>query len=141
MWFFDVPQFRDARSSHGTALADVLDMRLITAIGAVLLFAVPLAGDEAITVSVTPAMSVEPANVCVHVMVVPNAANRAMEIAVESANYYRSSEVSLDGDRAARSTMFDYRELPAGDYELRGILLGENGQTRAISRRWFKVMD
>jgi hypothetical protein len=127
--------------STGTPLADALGMRLITLMGAVLLFAVPLAGDEAITVSVTPAMSVEPANICVRVTVVPDSANRAMEVVAESATYYRSSAVSLDGDKAARSTTFDYRDLPAGDYEVRGTLLGRNGQARAVSRRRFMVME
>lgn len=127
--------------SHGTPFADGLDMRLVTVLGAVLLLAAPLAGDEAITVSVSPAMSAEPANICVRVMVAPDSANRAIEIEAESATYYRSSEVSLDGDKAARSTTFDYRELPAGDYEVRGTLLGQNGHTRAVSRRWFTVTE
>lgn len=128
--------------SHGTGLADGLGMRLVAVIGGVLLLAAaPLAGDEAITVSVSPTMSVEPANISVRVLVVPNSANRAMEIVAESADYYRSSEVSLDGASAARSSFFEYRDLPAGDYEVRGVLLGQNGQTRAICRRWFKVTE
>jgi hypothetical protein len=99
-----------------------------------------LAGDEALTLSVSPAMSMEPADVIVRVMVAPDASNRAVEVIAESADFYRSSEIALDGDKAARTTSFRYHELPAGDYQVRGVLIGTDGHLRAIVRREFKVM-
>lgn len=116
-------------------------MRIAALIGGVLLVAAaPLTGGEAITLDVSPAMSMEPAEINVRVTVAPDPANRAMDVIAESADFYRSSEIALDGDRAARTTSFRYHELPAGDYVVRGLLVGADGRVRAVVRREFTVM-
>ena len=48
--------------------------------------------------------------------------NRAVEIVAESADFYRSSQIQLEGDKAPRTTNFEFRSLPPGTYEVRALL-------------------
>jgi hypothetical protein len=102
--------------------------------------AIPAAANQPLRVSVTPDLVSEPARVTVQVLVEPHAENRAIEIVAESEGFYRSSYVELEGDRAARYTVVRYRDLPAGTYEIRGVLRGSNGRERAVDRRRLTVL-
>ena len=64
-------------------------------------------------------------------MIVADADNRAVEVVAESEDYYRSSEIQLDGDQAPRTNTFEFRSLPPGTYEVKATLLGSSGRTRA----------
>jgi hypothetical protein len=47
-----------------------------------------------------------------------------------------SSEVPLQGECAPRTIFVEYRSLPAGTYEIRGVLVGSGGHARgAYARR------
>jgi hypothetical protein len=83
-----------------------------------------------VIVRVWPTSALEPANLLVMVSVERNPENRAMRITADSADYFSSSEMSLDGDRAPRVRTVIFRGLPAGDYMLRGEVLGANRQLR-----------
>ena len=58
--------------------------------------------------------------------------NRAVEIIAESADFYRSSEIQLEGDKAPRTTNFEFRSLPPGTYEVRALLIGTGGRAARI---------
>ena len=107
-------------------------MTVKLAIATMILLAVPASGSDNLRMSVSPTVSTEPAIIRVRVSVEPHDDNRSIQIQAESADYFRSSEVQLDGD-SARNRQFEYRGLPAGDYEIRGILLGRDGRTRATT--------
>jgi hypothetical protein len=83
---------------------------------------------------------VAPASVFVQVLIERNPENRKMRISLESAEYFSSSEMQLDGERSARVRQMTFREVPAGEYELRGEVLGENGQVRASTRAVVRVV-
>ena len=100
----------------------------------------PLGAGERITIKVSPAVSFAPANLIVRTMIVANADNRAVEIIAESTDFYRSSEIQLDGDKAPRTTMFEFRSLPQGTYEVRANLIGAGGQQRAWVRQQINVI-
>jgi hypothetical protein len=70
--------------------------------------------------------------VTIQLSIEPDSDNRAIQVIAESGAFYRSSEVELDGDRAPRSSVFWYRSLPAGDYEVRSVLIGPRRQERAM---------
>lgn len=100
----------------------------------------PLGAGERITMKVSPAVAFAPANLIVRATIECDADNRAVEISAESADFYRSSEIQLEGDRAARTNMFEFRSLPPGAYEVRATLFGAGGQPRGIVRQRINVI-
>jgi hypothetical protein len=100
----------------------------------------PLGAGERITIKVSPAVSFAPANLIVRTMIAADADNRAVEIIAESPDFYRSSEIQLEGDKAPRTTMFEFRSLPSGTYEVRANLIGVGGQQRAFVRQQINVI-
>jgi hypothetical protein len=100
----------------------------------------PVGACERMTMKVSPAVAFAPANLVVRTTIEADAGNRAIEIVAESPDFYRSSEMQLEGDKAARTTMFEFRSLPPGTYEVRAKLLGADGQTRAAVRQQVNVI-
>jgi hypothetical protein len=105
-----------------------------------LIATLPLGAGERMTIKVSPAVAFAPANLIVRTMIVADADNRAVEIIAESPDFYRSSRVQLDGDKAARTSSFEFRSLPPGTYEVRANLLGTRGEQRATVRQQINVM-
>jgi len=105
-----------------------------------MLWALPLGAGEKMTMKVSPEVSFAPAHLVVRTMIVADASNRAMEIVAESPDFYRSSEIQLDGERAPRTAMFEFRSLPSGMYEVRATLIGDNGHARAFVRQQVNVV-
>jgi hypothetical protein len=103
--------------------------------GLVIVMAVPGLANEAVRMRVSPKMTVEPAWLTVQMSVEPNADNRRLHLEIDSETFFRSSEVALEGDKAPRTNVFQYRGLPAGDYELRVALIGRDGRARANERQ------
>jgi hypothetical protein len=101
--------------------------------------ALPLGAGQRLTLKVSPAVSFAPANLVVRATIVADADNRAVEIVAESDDFYRSSQIQLEGDRAARTNMFEFRSLPPGTYEVRANLVGADGQSRAMVRQQINV--
>ena len=99
-----------------------------------------LGAGERITMKVSPAVAFAPANLVVRTTIEADAGNRAVEIVAESADFYRSSEMQLEGDRAARTTTFEFRSLPQGTYEVSAKLFGADGQQRAAVRQQVNVI-
>ena len=94
-----------------------------------MLTALPIAAREAnrLDLHVTPAVAMAPADLRVRATIEANRSNRAIEIIAESDDFYRSSEIPLDGDRAPRTTQLEFRGLPGGDYAVRAVLKGASG--------------
>lgn len=105
----------------------------------VLAAALPLNASEPITLKVSPAVAFAPANLVVRATISSDADNRAVEISAESSDFYRSSEIQLEGDKAARVTTFELRSLPPGTYEVRAILIGASGR-RGMVRQQVNVI-
>jgi hypothetical protein len=104
--------------------------------------ALPLGAKEKdpMTLLVTPAVAFAPANLIVRATIENNTANRAVEIVAESEDFYRSSEIQLEGDTAPRTSMFEFRSLPPGTYEVRAVLYGVGGDARAELRQQVNVI-
>jgi hypothetical protein len=60
-----------------------------------------------------------PATVPVVVAVEPRAGNRTLVIEADGDEYFRSSEIELDGEKEKRLHSIEFRSLPAGAYILR----------------------
>jgi len=95
---------------------------------------------QRITIRVSPALSFAPANLIVRTTIASDPENRAVEVVAESAEFYRSSEIQLEGERAPRTSVFEFRSLPPGRYEVRATLRGSRGRERASVRQQVNVI-
>jgi len=109
--------------------------------GFVVLMAAPTGAGERLALKVSPAVAFAPANLIVRTTVEADAGNRAMEVVAESRDFYRSSSIELDGDKAPRTTQFEFRSLPPGIYEVRARLTGAGGEERGSVRRSVNVIS
>lgn len=100
----------------------------------------PLGAGERMTLKVSPSVSFAPANLIVRAQIEADAQNRAVEIVAESPDFYRSSEIQLDGEHAPRTNTFEFRSLPSGTYEVKATLLGPGGEPRAAVRQQVNVI-
>ncbi len=120
-----------------------LSVKGLTTISAVLLLISPsAAADRGITnIRVSPAASLEPANVSVEVAVERNADNRLLTVVIDSGSFYWSSERQLEGQDGPYLSVFSCRELPAGEYAVHASVLAANGRVRATARNRIIVMS
>ena len=65
----------------------------------------------------------------------PNTENRALEVVAESSEFYRSSQVQLEGEHAPAMITFEFRGLPGGEYVVYAVLTDSVGRRRAIDQR------
>lgn len=100
------------------------------------LVGVPGSGNalESLTLQVSPGVAMAPANVHVRARVNRDADNRALEIAAESDEFFRSSYISLDGDKAPTLTEISFKGLPGGQYQFSVILHGSRGVRGSATR-------
>jgi hypothetical protein len=94
----------------------------------VIAFTVPAYAGDRVSLRVSPAVGFAPANLFVRATIDANPENRSLEIIAESVEFYRSSEVTLDGDRAPRVTLLQFKSVPSGRYEVRAVLRGVSGR-------------
>jgi hypothetical protein len=95
---------------------------------------------ELMTVTVSPAVAFAPATLVVRANIDADAHNRTVEIVAESVNFYRASEIQLDGDKAPRTNTFEFRGLPSGTYEVKATLRNVGGEARALVRSHVNVI-
>jgi hypothetical protein len=99
--------------------------------GGLLLVALTADATQRIGISVSPRMGFEPTNLVVRVVTERHADNRLVKVVAESDGFAASSERQLDGEDGPRTATFEFRQLPAGVYDVRATLIGANGRTRA----------
>jgi hypothetical protein len=99
---------------------------------------VMLDAGEPMRMQVSPAVARAPADLVVRVSVAAAADNRSLQVIAECPEFYRSSEVQIDGLDAPSLNVFEFRNLPQGDYTITGVLTGANGR-RARAVRIAKV--
>ena len=104
----------------------------------VLALSAPLDAGERLAMRVTPNMALEPALITIRTFVEADADNRGLEVVAQSADFYRSSSVQLDGASAPRLNVFEFKNLPMGTYDVTSVLVGSAGR-RAIVSRSFRV--
>ena len=101
----------------------------------------PLGAGESLAIKVSPAMALAPATLFVRASIEPHADNRSVEVVVDSEEFYRSSQIQLEGENAPRMTIFELRNLPRGRYVLTTRLFGPSGQIRSIVRYIVNVVS
>src|SRR5688500_16079454 len=104
---------------------------IVTAVAIAFLTAGSATSSERLAIRVSPSVAFAPANLVVRTQVTADRANRAIEVIAESPEFYRSSEMQLDGDRSPRTSIFEFRSLPVGSYVVRAVLKGTGGDELA----------
>jgi hypothetical protein len=100
----------------------------------------PAGAGERMIMKVTPAVAFAPANLVVRAVVEADADNRAIAVIAESEDFYRSSEIQLDGDHAPRTNTFEFRSLPPGKYSVKVMLMGRGSEPLATLQQQVNVM-
>jgi hypothetical protein len=93
-----------------------------------------LDGGQPLILQVSPAVTPAPAFVRIRAVVEASDDNRSLEIVAQSSEFFRSSRIDLDGRNAPPLTVFEYPNLPAGMYEISGVLSGTGGKRVSVSR-------
>lgn len=116
-------------------------MRVAIALCGTLLTVATVGGGESVRMNVSPAQSFAPANLFVRLSIEPNATNRLVEVIAESDQFYRSSQVTLEGDKGPRTVFLEFRGLPGGQYQVRGVVADHRGREVATVQKEVNVLD
>jgi len=110
------------------------DRFLVGVSGVLLAGALSSAADAPVTLAVRPTVLFAGRDVRTTVRTPRDARNRELRIVVEAANYYKSSDLQLDGADAAATHQFEWKELPSGAYRVEAILTREDGERRTATQ-------
>ncbi len=111
---------------------------LVMAVG-VLAGSMQMSADEAISITVRPAVTSFRGNAQLKVLVSRNDKNRTLVWEVDGPNYYRSSSIALDGAASPRSYLFMVKDLPAGEFDVRASVK-RNDSSTVMDRSSIKVI-
>jgi hypothetical protein len=89
---------------------------------------------EKLTLRVTPNVSSAPSNVIVKAMIARDAENRWLRVEADSGQFYRSSSIQLDGDKAPTITEIRLSNLPSGEYAVSAVLRNSHGEETTVRR-------
>lgn len=87
-------------------------------------------GEKEVSIARMPHVVPAPATVQLQIRVQPRPENRLLRVSLESGAFYRSSELTLEGDRAAATHWLRWAGVPAGRYSVVVELLRSNGERR-----------
>jgi hypothetical protein len=93
---------------------------------------------QRLSIRVSPAVALAPAFLRVTTTVEPSDDNRLLNLEIESPAYSRRSEITLDGKKAQRVSLFELKSVPSGLYEVRATLIGLSGPI-AQARQLVKI--
>src|SRR5687767_5358081 len=111
---------------------------LAMAVG-VLAGSMQMKADEAISMTVRPAVTSYRGSAQLKVLVSRNQNNRTLVWEVDGPNYYRSSSIALDGAASPRSYLFMVKDLPAGEFDVRASVK-RNDSSTVTDRSSIKVV-
>jgi hypothetical protein len=98
------------------------------------------AGDP-VSVRVNPSVAIAPTVLAIRVNVAPQPQNRALEIVVDSSDFYRLSRVQLEGDQGPVVNTLKIDSVPAGDYEVTATVISADGKRSTMARAHAEVMS
>src|SRR5262245_52033409 len=115
-------------------------MHRVLLLAGILMIAAPVGGSEPLTLRVSPMQSFAPANLYIRLSIEPNADNRVVSVVAESEDYYRSSEVALEGEQGPRTVIVQFRSVPEGQYQIRSVVGNAQGKEVAAARQNINVL-
>jgi hypothetical protein len=99
----------------------------------VLAVSLSLDAGEPLAMRVSPNIALEPALLTVRTTIEADADNRGLQIIAQSADFYRSSWIQLDGASAPRQNVLEFKNLPNGTYDVTSVLVGSTGERASVS--------
>lgn len=93
----------------------------------------PIAGNEPVKIAVSPVHSFAPSLVRIRVRVEPNTENRMLQVIADGDEFYRRTDVQLEGDHSPATTQMELRDVPGGEYEIKAVLIDSSGKERAVA--------
>jgi hypothetical protein len=114
---------------------------VIAVLGAILGSGLRTSADAPLTMTVAPHIWFAPADLRVRVELTPAARNRSLVVVAESEDYFRSSEIPLEGAESPRSLTVQFRGLPQGEYLVSGEVQDADGRTIATVRQDVRVLQ
>ena len=109
--------------------------------GLIVMAVLPADGREPLTLAVTPAVAFAPATVRIRARIAPSVDNRLLTIVADGAEFYRSSDVQLEGDQGPQTVELFFKDVPGGEYEVCAVLTDTTGHRRAIARQAARVVS
>ncbi len=76
------------------------------------------------TLKVSPNVSPSPAVITATVTTEPQEAARSLRVDLNGEDFYRSSTLPMNGDKAAKTNRVTWTRVPAGEYQIDAWLLG-----------------
>jgi hypothetical protein len=70
--------------------------------------------------------------VLIQIQIKPHCDNRLLRVSAVSEQFSWHGEQPLDGAESPQTVMFEVRQLPAGDYCVKGEILGPGGTMRGM---------
>ena len=95
---------------------------------------------DELTLRLTPRFVSAPGYLRSLIRVAPHEANRVLRVEIDSAGSYRRSDIQLEGASAPTSHFVDWKEVPAGKYDLRVSVLGAGDDARIVRTINFQVL-
>lgn len=111
----------------------------VAVVAGILAGSMQMSADEAISITVRPAVTSYRGSAQLKVLVSRNERNRLLVWEVDGPNYYRSSSIALDGAASPRSYLFVVKDLPGGEFDVRATVR-RNDKSATTDRSTIKVI-
>ena len=115
--------------------------KILSIWGLIVLTVLPVHGVQTVTLRVTPEKSFAPSSVLIRARIEPNAANRSVAIIADGENFYRSSEIPLEGEQAPKTFELSLKNVPGGEYGIYAVLLDASGRERGRAYQQASVLS
>jgi hypothetical protein len=113
---------------------------LVLFVAALIAISSPSQASDPLSLQVSPSVSTAPAVVNVRAWIERDPDNRGIEVSADSDEFFRSSFIALDGDKAPFITELAFKGLPGGDYDVSVVLHGSQG-VRARQSRKVRIIE
>jgi len=111
----------------------------VAVVAGVLAGSMQMSADEAISITVRPAVMSYRGSTQLRVLVSRNERNRMLVWEVDGPNFYRSSSIALDGAASPRSYFFMVKDLPGGEFDVRATVK-RNDSSASMDRSVIRVV-
>ena len=111
----------------------------LAVVAGVLAGSMQMSADEAISITVRPAVTSYRGSAQLRVLVSRNEKNRMLVWEVDGPGFFRSSSTTLEGAAAARSYFFMVKDLPGGEFDVRATVK-RNDNSAATDRSTIMVV-
>ena len=90
----------------------------------------------------SPPLVVEaPGDIEISIRIVPTLHTKELRVYADSYSHYRSTTIGLDGIESDPVHTFTWRGFPAGDYDVVGMLIDDDGVSEVVVQGALRVVE